>query len=144
MSLAKVACVDEDLQEKNVYQNGDEFNLLIDWHGQEMPKENMYISFRIDSERLQAVTGLEAFEKKYFLSTESILANKGRVLYRIPQLHLGEGRYFISVSLCRHILPKGKEAIVHYVEKATTFSVVRNSAWHLAYVYEPGIEFQEL
>jgi len=52
---------------------------------------------------------------------------------------LGEGNYDISVSICRHILPKGKEAILHYIEKACRFSVKRQVPWHLNFVYEPKI-----
>jgi hypothetical protein len=39
------------------------------------------------------------------------------------------------------MLPKSKEAIIHYVEKACSFSVARNVPWNLTYVYEPDIEF---
>jgi lipopolysaccharide transport system ATP-binding protein len=65
------------------------------------------------------------------------LPARGSVVYEIPELALGEGQYFVSAGLCRHMLPKGSEAILHYVEKAAQFSVARNSLWHFNYIYDP-------
>jgi len=144
MRIVRVVTADEELTEKTVFLNGAPFYLLIDWEGSAPDDLPIYFSFRIDSERLQAITGLEAYERSYFLAERNIEKNYGRVSYCIPQLHLGEGRYFVSVSLCRHLLPKSKEAILHYVEKAFAFTVVRNVAWHLSYIYEPSVDFREV
>ena len=119
--------------------NGATMRLSIQWEGA-APFERVYSSFRIDSDRLQAVTGFEAHEFDVFLNDGKPPEGKGHIIYTIRHLDLGEGKYYASVSLCRHILPKTKEAILHYVEKACTFSVCRSSPWHLSYVYEPRIE----
>lgn len=144
MRIVRVMTTDEELIEKTIYQNGASFSLVVDWEGTAPDDLPIYFSFRIDSERIQAVTGLEGFERKFFITQNSIQKKIGRVVYRIPHLHLGEGRYFVSVSLCRHLIPKSKEAILHYIEKAFVFSVVRNVAWHLTYIYEPNVEFTEV
>ena len=113
--------------------NGATMRLSIQWEGAS-PFERVYSSFRIDSDRLQAVTGFEAHEFDVFLNDGKPPEGKGHIIYTIRHLDLGEGKYYASVSLCRHILPKTKEAILHYVEKACTFSVRRSSPWHLSYV----------
>ena len=86
------------------------------------------------------MTGFEAHEFGAFINDGQPLSGRGRILYTVPKIELGEGKYFVSVSLCRHMLPKSKEAILHYVEKAVTFSVRRRVPWHLSYAYEPEIQ----
>jgi lipopolysaccharide transport system ATP-binding protein len=143
LRIVKVKTLDSDLNEQTGFVNGENLKIAIDWEGHIQDEAQIYSSFRIDSDRLQAVTGLEGFERGFFLSRESLADKAGRIIYSIPNLHLGEGKYHISVSLCRHLLPKSKEAIIHYVEKACSFSVARNVTWHVSYVYEPEFEFSE-
>jgi SAM-dependent methyltransferase len=114
----------------------------VSWTG-ETEFEKIYSSFRIDSDRLQAVTGFEAYERHAFINRGARLSGSGCVTYTIRSIDLGEGTYHISASLCRHMLPKSKEAILHYIEKACTFSVRRASPWHFSFVYEPRIEFDD-
>ncbi|MEO7728167.1 MAG: ABC transporter ATP-binding protein [Burkholderiales bacterium] len=125
--------------EQTLFTNGDTFRICIDWEGSTNTGQ-IYSSFRIDGARAQAVAGFEAYEFDCFINGGNNLSGKGRVYYTISSLDLGEGRYELSASLCRHMLPKGKEAILHYIEKACTFTVVRKSPWHLTYIYEPKIE----
>ena len=143
LHITKVKTSDADFNDKNGFIIGESFKVIIEWEGAIPDDVQMYCSFRIDSTRLQAVTGLEGHEQGFFLTQNKSPSERGRIIYTIPSLHLGEGEYHISVSICRHFIPKSKEAIVHYIEKACTFSVARRVAWHLSYVYEPKIEFLE-
>lgn len=122
----------------SIFENGEQLSIVIDWEGA-TEYSPVYSSFRIDSDRLQAVSGFEAYERNAFIADGGAPSGKGRVIYEIPKIELGEGNYHVSVSLCRHILPKSKEAILHYLEKACSFSVKRKVLWHLCYVYEPEI-----
>jgi lipopolysaccharide transport system ATP-binding protein len=139
LRIERLSTLGDDGERKTVFENGEPFVLAVDWTG-EASDPDIYCSFRIDGEVMQAVTGFEAYETRSFIDDGQPPRGAGRVYYRIPALHLGEGRYYISVSLCRHMLPKGKEALLHYIEKAHTFSVKRRSPWHLRYAYEPEVE----
>ncbi len=143
LRIVKVKTADAGFNEKTGFVTGENLKIIIEWEGAIQNDVQLYSSFRIDSDRLQAVTGLEGFERGFFLSKERLAEKAGRIIYSIPKLHLGEGKYYVSVSLCRHLLPKSKEAIIHYVEKACSFSVGRNVTWHVSYVYEPEFEFSE-
>lgn len=143
MRITGVTTLDTDLVEKTGFAIGDRLNIAIDWEGTPLQGEQYYFSFRIDSERHPAVMGLEGYDCGFFISEQSLSAHGGRAIYSIPRLHLGEGKYHLSVSLCRHILPKSKEAISHYIEEACSFSITRNTPWHFSYIYEPEIEFHE-
>ena len=137
--IASVRTLDSNGGPCIAFRNGDPMQIAIDWEGATAATD-IYSSFRIDSERLQAVTGLEAHEFDMFINQGQPLSGRGQIVYTIPHLDLGEGRYFVSVSICKHMLPKGKEAILHYVEKAATFAVRRRVPWHLSYVYEPQVQ----
>lgn len=136
--LDKVSLLDREGNEKSIFMNGESLIIAIDWIG-ETEFNQIYSSFRIDSSRFQAVTGFEAQETAAFIKDDLIKKGRGRILYEIPALHLGEDTYDVSVSLCRYMLPKGKDAILHYIEKVCRFSVKRNVPWHLGYVYEPQV-----
>ena len=136
--ISSVRILDRQDQECYCFTIGDTLKISIDWEGK-TEYSPIYSSFRIDSERLQAVTGFEAYQYQAFINNGKALSGSGRVVYTIPNMALGEGNYDISVSICRHILPKGKEAILHYIEKACRFSVKRQVPWHLNFVYEPKI-----
>jgi lipopolysaccharide transport system ATP-binding protein len=142
--LTNIGTLGADYGGQAAFTIGDTFRLLVEWEGA-TTEPNIYSSFRIDSDRLQAVTGFEAHEFDAFLNKGRPVSGAGRIVYTIPKLELGEGRYHVSVSLCRHMLPKGKEAILHYVEKACSFTVSRTTPWHLSWTYEPAIdvEFEE-
>lgn len=137
--IESVRTLNADLEDCVSFTNGDTFHIAIEFQAATGDPQ-VYSSFRIDSERLQAVTGFEAHEFGAFVNGGRPVCGRGRILYTIPKLELGEGKHFLSVSLCRHMLPKSKEAILHYVEKAVTFSVHRKVPWHLSYAYEPEVQ----
>ena len=136
--ITSVRTLNGDFEPCVAFMNGETMRVEIQWEGKSAAPK-IYSSFRIDSERLQAVTGLEAHEYKMFMNDGRPIEGRGRIIYTIDRLELGEGKYFLSVSVCQHMLPKGKEAILHYVEKAATFAVRRRVPWHLSYAYEPAV-----
>ncbi len=140
--VASVKTLNDAGDETTVFTQGEPFHLCVSWKGKTAHPDT-YASFRIDGERLQGVAGIEGFEAKMFLRDGRLLEGEGEFRYTIPKLHLGEGRYSLSLSLCRHMLPKGKEAILHYLERAVQFSVRRSGPWHYTYIYEPEIIFTD-
>lgn len=141
LRITRVSTCGPDGREETVFKNGQPMTIVIEWEGR-TEHAPVYSSFRIDSERLQAVTGFEAHETDTFLSDGEAPSGRGQIRYTLPRMELGEGKYHVSVSLCRHIIPKGKEAILHYLEKACSFSVRRKVLWHLTYVYEPEVQIR--
>jgi lipopolysaccharide transport system ATP-binding protein len=137
--VTKVSILDGDDEPTAGVVNGEPIKFAVDWEGQS-DHEKLYCSLRIDSERLQAHSGIEAYQHGAFINEGKPVAGKGRVVFTVPRAEFGAGRYFVNASLCRHMLPKGKEAYLHYLEKAATFSVRRSVPFPLSFAYEP--EFQ--
>lgn len=136
LRIASVEVIDAEGRAVGLVTNGQPLRVRISWSGTTEHKQ-IYASLRIDSGRLQAVAGIEGYDGGIFLDADGVLPARGSIVYEIPELALGEGQYFVSAALCRHMLPKGSEAILHYVEKAAQFSVARNSLWHFNYIYDP-------
>ena len=134
--ISSVDIVDANGGLVGVVKNGEPLRIRISWEGRTEHRQ-IYASMRIDGQRLQAVTGIEGYDAGVFLDAVGPMSETGSITYEIPELALGEGMYWVSASLCRHLLPKGPDARLHYMEKAAQFSVVRNSLWHFSLIYDP-------
>ena len=120
---------------------GDELTIRIDLEGQTTDAQ-IYSSFRIDSDRIQAVAGFEAYEQHAFLNDGKPVNGRGSIYYTIPHCDLGPGTYYISAGICRHMIPKGAEAVLNYQEKVCQFNVSRRSLWNFTYIYDPNIRWR--
>jgi lipopolysaccharide transport system ATP-binding protein len=134
--ISSVDIVDANGGLVGVVKNGEPLRIRISWKGRTEHRQ-IYASMRIDGPRLQAVTGIEGYDAGVFLDAVGPMSETGSITYEIPELALGEGMYWVSASLCRHLLPKGPDARLHYIEKAAQFSVARNSLWHFSLIYDP-------
>ncbi len=136
ITIASVDIVDAEDGSIGVVKTGEPLRIRISWKGK-TEHQQIYCSMRIDGPRIISVTGIEGYDAGVFLDAEGPMSESGSITYVIPELALGEGTYWVSASICRHMLPKGSEAILHYIEKAAQFSVARNALWHFTYIYEP-------
>jgi lipopolysaccharide transport system ATP-binding protein len=134
--ITNVQTLDTNRKAKRLFTVGDPLLLAIDWEGH-TEEHNVYSGMRIDSEKIQAASGFEAQDYGVFINNGGPLHGSGRIIYEIPRLHLGEGKYYISVSICKHILPKNKEAYFHYLEKACNFSVQKRTNFTTSSLYDP-------
>lgn len=139
LRIKRVYLLDENGEESGAVVSGRRASIALEWQGQS-EFTSVYASFRVDSDRIQAVMGCEGHENDALIAGEGAPSGGGRILFTLPRLELGPGRYTVSASLCRPMIPKDKEAILHYVEKACSFSVRRESHWPLSYVYDPRFE----
>lgn len=129
--------------EKYVFEINEMMRICVDWEGATTDAQ-VGGSFRIDGARQTAVTGYGSYEYHQFLNNGRPLSGRGSFEFEIPHLHLGMGDYYISVSIHKYMMPRGKEAILYYVEKAIKFSVRRKVLHPVAYIYEPEVNFKEV
>jgi len=141
LRIQSAAIVDREGNGVGVVENGQPLNVRIDWVGA-ATHENIYASFRIDNDRIQGVAGCDGWEIGAFINGGQPVAGSGSVIYTIPSQHLGIGTYHVSVSICRHMLPKSPEAILHYVERIATFSVVHKRTWPFTFIYDPPVQVE--
>lgn len=139
IKITKVFTADENGNPKSTFINGSPMYIHIEWSGA-VNEKNVYPSFRIDNEKGTVVSCYNGFEKKDFITKyKTPFSGSGKIIYAIERLDLSADRFFISVSLCKEMIPKGKEAILHYLEKACSFSVNRDRVTGYSCIYEPPI-----
>ena len=136
IKITRVAVLDSDSLPTTGVINGEQISFLIEWEGSSEHNNN-YCSIRIDSERIQAHSGIESYQHGFFINDGKPLAGRGKVVFTVERAEFGAGRYFVSASLCRHMVPKSREAYLHYLEKAAVFSVKRSVPYPLSFAYEP-------
>jgi lipopolysaccharide transport system ATP-binding protein len=139
IKIVNVDIVDENFVSKNIFTSGDVFQISVEWEGDSIASE-ICCSFRIDDPSGAVRCSFEGYEHNEYLQSEGPLSGRGRVVYKIENLDLGMGDYSLSLSLSKKMMPRGKEAILHYIEKVKYFSVKRRVNRELYVPYEP--EFQ--
>jgi len=137
IKITQVAVLDGEGQPTTGVTNGEQISFAIKWEGCSAHHNN-YCSIRIDSERIQAHSGIESYQHGFFINDGKPLAGRGKVVFTLERAEFGAGRYFVSASLCRHMVPKSREAYLHYIEKAAVFSVKRAMPYPLSFAYEPA------
>jgi lipopolysaccharide transport system ATP-binding protein len=138
IKITDIYTADQNGNMKHLFTTGEPMYVCIEWEGK-CEDQNVYASFRLDNEQGAVISAFDGYEKKIFINEGKPFEGKGKMIYGIDSLDLGAGRYSISVSICKEMLPKGKEAILHYLEKALYFSVKRRGARGTRLIYEPPI-----
>lgn len=134
--ITSVSILDGEGRPTTGIVNGEPITFVVAWEGRS-DYEKLYCSLRIDSDRLQAHSGIEAYQHGAFINEGRRVAGRGQVRFTIARAEFGSGQYYLNASICRHMLPKSKEAYLHYLEKVATFSVRRTVPFPLSFAYEP-------
>ena len=136
--ITRVFTLDANDREETVFQTGDKFKLGLEWEGKS-DYRRVYAGFRIDGNRMPAATGYEGHEYGAYLDPVDSLDGRGRVVWEIPQLHLGEGKYDVCVGINRRMIPNNPESVIHYIERGCSFNVRRKSLYHFTFLYDPDV-----
>ena len=140
--IRSVRLLDEAGAERQVFRNGEPMRIVVAWEGA-TAAPRIWAGFRVDNSRSVVVTGFESWERGEFLNGGEPLEGAGELEFLIPQLHLGQGDYFVSCSLRRYEVPPTNDSILHYVEKAIRFTVKRDHLGNLSFPYEPTVVMRE-
>lgn len=142
LRIVDVRLLDESGEERYVFHPGETVIVRIMWQGR-TEYEKVWAGLRIDGDRYNAVTGYESWEDGVFLNGGKPLTGSGAFEIALHNLRLGQGEYYVSCSLTRYAIPRGKEHILHYVEKIAMFSIRRNKPAPLQWLHEPAVDLRE-
>ncbi len=142
IKIANIKLFDAEGNEKYVFENSETMRINIEWKG-DTNYSNIYPGFRIDNSQYTAIFGYESWEYGLFLNEGDPLSGQGNFEFEIPKIHLGVGDYYISCSICRHMAPLSKEAILYYIDKAVKFSIKRKVINNYMNIYEPEVYLKE-
>ncbi len=128
----------------DIFTVDDYFSVQVFWKGKIFTDEKVWIGLGIGSDELPIVTSYESWSDERFLSSTSLNNGFGIIKISIPHLHLGQGEYFISVSLSLYRQPWSKECILHRIDKACYFRVKRRYLIPSSLKYDPVFDFTEV
>jgi lipopolysaccharide transport system ATP-binding protein len=141
--ITAIQLLNDKGDERALFQNGEPLRIRVLWRGQ-TTEGQVYASLRIDSDLHQSVSCADGLEGRHFLNAGMPLTGEGAFEFEYPTLHLGQGTYYVSCTLWRYGLPRGKDDILHYLESHVRFSVRRPGHHNYTVIYEPPILFKDL
>lgn len=129
--------------EQSRFLIGEDIQICVEWEGQ-TSHEKIWVGLGVSSLSKGLIFGYESWDFNFFLNDGKPIHGRGKFLLKLPKLRLGMGEYFISISLSRYMQPWGKEAFLHRIEKAASFSIKRDQLTPVGNIYEPEIYIEEL
>jgi lipopolysaccharide transport system ATP-binding protein len=140
LRILRIELLDGSGREKHLFRNGETLRIRVIWEGC-YAEGRVYSSIRIDGDALPGIASFDGLDAGDYLNGGAPLDGRGAFEYTIETLHLGQGTYHVSCSLWRHRLPRGKEDVLHYLERHVQFSVHRDGHHSKMVVYEPPSKF---
>jgi lipopolysaccharide transport system ATP-binding protein len=143
LRITDVGLFDDQGNRRHVLNTGENLKIRLWWEG-ETTHEEVFSAFRIDNHAGMVVSAFEGWESRYFLNGGQAPRGKGCFEFEIPNMLMGMGDYFLSVSLRYETPVHHKESFLHYLEKAVKFSVRRKGRGQFSMPYDPPVLFREL
>lgn len=141
LNIIKIELLDKDGNENYIVEAGNTLHVRVHWSGHTKLGQ-IWSGIRIDSPRVQAIMGYEAWEDKNFLCNGKPLDGEGYYDFKVPNICLGHGEYFVSIGISEMTAYRSAEHVLCYLERAVKFSVRRKKSHPFTYIYEPQILFE--
>ena len=131
-----------DGEERYTFSSGDDIVIRVRWAGSTV-KGQIAVGTRIDSARTQAVAGFTSDEDACYLCGGKPLVGRGTFDIRIKAPNLGQGQYFISLSIKEVDFTGGDGTLLFLADRVATFSVSRRKKFLHQYACELEFELME-
>lgn len=133
--------VDADGAPRAVFLTGEDIIVRGRWQGY-TDIENIAVGMRIDSQRMQAVSGYTSNEDDVFLNGGAKLDGEGRFSLRIRKPRLGAGDYLVTLSLKTVDYTGGDGTLLYLTDRALNFAIRRDKKFPYQYICEIDVELQ--
>lgn len=124
------------------FTSGQDIYVCGRWRGN-YPEGGVAVGLRIDSNRMQAVSGYTSNENGAFLRNGEPLSGQGVFVVHIKQPKLGAGDYELSISLKTRDFSGGDSTLLFLVDRGLRFRVVRDKSFAYTYLCEIDAELLE-
>ena len=131
-----------DGAEQYMFLSGEDIVVRAKWSGK-TEKGRIGIGMRIDSGRTQAVAGFSSDEDSVFLCNGEPLDGCGTFEIRMKAANLGEGQYFITLSVKEVDFTGGDGSLLFLADRLATFSISRRKKYPHQYACELDYEMVE-
>jgi lipopolysaccharide transport system ATP-binding protein len=141
--LDQLAITGSDGELRAIFQTGEDIIIRGRWVGQ-TESDQIAIGLRIDSHRMQAISGFTSNEEGVFLNGGKRLDGDGQFILRIANPRLGQGEYLVTLSVKTADFTGGDGTLLYLADRVLKFAVRRVKKFSYQYICELDIELRDL
>jgi ABC-type polysaccharide/polyol phosphate transport system ATPase subunit len=128
---------------RTVFLTGEDIIIRGRWTGI-VDAENISVGMRIDSQRMQAVSGYTSNEDNVYLNDGKPLDGSGQFSLAIKSPRLGQGDYLVTLSVKTIDFTGGDSTLLFLSDRALKFSIRRKKKFAYQYVCEIDVELRDI
>jgi lipopolysaccharide transport system ATP-binding protein len=128
---------------RSIFPAGDDIVIQGRWRGHTQDGQ-IAVGLRLDSNRLQAVAGYTSDENGVYLNTGLPLEGEGKFNLTIKQHNLGQGDYFVTLSIKTVDFSGGDGTLLFLADRVLAFKTVRNKRFAYQYVCELDFDLKDI
>jgi lipopolysaccharide transport system ATP-binding protein len=142
VELFDLQLVDKTGTPRSIFPAGEDIVIRGHWRGQ-TEEGRIAVGLRLDSNRLQAVAGYTSDEDSVFLNSGLPLDGEGKFSLTIKQHNLGQGDYFITLSIKTFDFSGGDGTLLYLADRLLAFKTARNKRFAYQYICELDFDLKD-
>lgn len=139
ITVDRLGIIGDDGKPRTVFGVGEDIIIRGRWRGR-TTSDKIAVGLRIDSQRMQAVSGYTSNEDNAFLNDGQKLDGEGMFDVRIKNPRLGQGEYFVTLSVKTVDFTGGDGTLLYLSDRVLKFAVRRSKVFPYQYICEIDVE----
>lgn len=142
VAITRLQLEDVAGERRTLFHTGEDIVISGSWRGS-TAEGRIAVGLRLDSNRLQAVSGYTSDEDGAFLNGGEALNGEGRFRLQIRNPRLGQGEYEATISLKVDDHTGGDETLLFLADRVLRFSVRRGKRFAYQYMCEIDVALSD-
>ena len=141
VELDQLEIAGENGESRTVFLTGEDIIIRGRWTGWTQV-DKIAMGMRIDSQRMQSVSGYTSNEEGVFLNVGRPLDGQGNFAIRIKNPRLGQGEYLVTLSVKTVDFTGGDGTLLYLSDRALKFAIRRSKLFAYQYLCEIDVELE--
>lgn len=142
VAITRLQLEDVTGERRTLFQVGEDIVISGSWRGS-TAEERIAVGLRLDSNRLQAVSGYTSNEDGAFLNGGEALEGEGAFRLRLRNPRLGQGEYEATISLKTVDHTGSDGTLLFLADRVLRFSIRREKAFAYQYMCEIDVALSD-
>lgn len=142
VDVLNLRVVDAAGEPRSVFATGEDITIRGRWRGV-TKDDRIAVGMRLDSQRMQAVSGYTSNEESAFLNGGKPLDGEGDFSLTIKNPRLGHGDYLVTLSVKSVDFTGGDGTILFLADAALRLSIRRDKQFAYQYLCEIDVELKD-
>jgi lipopolysaccharide transport system ATP-binding protein len=142
VAITRLQLEDVAGERRTLFRTGEDIVISGSWRGSTV-EGGIAVGLRLDSNRLQAVSGYTSNEDGVFLNGGEVLDGEGGFRLRIRNPRLGQGEYEVTISLKTVDHAGSDGTLLFLADRVLKFSIRREKAFAYQYMCEIDVALSD-